>query len=342
MSEASRHLLAIINDVLDMSKIEANKLELAPTDFSFTMLIDKIVSMTAQLIQQKNLQFKLELSEQIPDMLYADDQRLSQVIMNLMSNAIKFTPENGSIQLRTRLLGSNGKHHKIAISVIDNGIGISDEQQSLLFSPFQQAENTTTRKYGGTGLGLAISRRIIELMSGEITLESAIDQGSTFEIVLPVLESDKNLEECYDTSGQGNLSAEAQDGEFSGYQMLLAEDVEVNREIVLALLEPSGIQIACAENGLQAVDMFNANPQRFDIIFMDMQMPEMDGCEATRLIRSGASAKAKRIPIIALTANVFQEDIRRCLDSGMNSHIGKPISLASVTAKLREYLQVQK
>jgi CheY-like chemotaxis protein len=340
MSEASKHLLTIINDVLDMSKIEANKLELAKQDFSFKKLINRIVTVSAFQVKEKGLRFTLDIDPSIPDMLYGDDQRLAQVVTNLMSNAVKFTPEGGEVTLSAKLIAREDGRYKIRIDVSDTGIGITPEQQALLFRPFQQAESTTTRKYGGTGLGLAISKRIVEIMSGEISIESEPGKGSLFSIVLPFSASAAGAVARADSdedAGDGAV-AEIRPGELAGKRLLLAEDVEINREIVLTLLEDSGIEIDCAENGVEAVDLYAVDPGRYDMIFMDMQMPKMDGCEATRKIRALSDPRAKTVPIVALTANVFREDVERCIAAGMNNHIGKPLSLADITAKLRKYL----
>jgi signal transduction histidine kinase/CheY-like chemotaxis protein len=338
MKEASDHLLAIINDVLDMSKIEANKLELAPVDFSFRNLIDKIVTVSAFQANQKDQNFTLGIDPAIPDMLHGDDQRLSQVIANLLSNAVKFTPVGGEVRLDAKLLAKGRNCYKIRFNVTDTGIGITPEQKALLFSPFQQAESTTTRKYGGTGLGLAISKHIVEIMSGSISLESEQGKGTVVTVVVPLSAAAPGAVPHEDKDV--GVQTEAEPGEFAGKHLLLAEDVEINREIVLTLLEHTGIEIDCAENGVKAVELFEAGPQRYDMIFMDMQMPEMDGCEATRRIRAleGEGPHAKSVPIVALTANVFKEDIDRCLAAGMDNHIGKPLSMKDITAKLRRYL----
>jgi signal transduction histidine kinase/CheY-like chemotaxis protein len=336
MKEASNHLLAIINDVLDMSKIEANKLELAPTDFSFKHFLDKIVTVGAFQAKQKSQDFKLDIDPAIPDMLHGDDQRLSQVVTNVLSNAIKFTPEKGEVRLEAKLLAAAGNSYKIRLIVKDTGIGITPEQQALLFSPFQQAESTTTRKYGGTGLGLAISKHIVDIMSGSISLESEEGKGTTVTVTVPLSAAARGAVPRDDR--EAGAQTEAEPGEFAGKRLLLAEDVEINREIVLTLLEHTGIEIDCAENGIKAVELFKADPQRYDMIFMDMQMPEMDGCEATRRIRALDEPRAKTIPIVALTANVSKEDIDRCIAAGMDNHIGKPLSMTDITTKLRKYL----
>ncbi|MDR2162400.1 MAG: response regulator [Clostridiales Family XIII bacterium] len=340
MREASNHLLTIINDVLDMSKIEANKLELSQEDFSFKKFINKIITVSTYQAQEKGLRLSIDIDEAIPDMLYGDDQRLAQVVTNLMSNAAKFTPEGGDITLTVKLLAKEAGSYKIKISVADTGIGISAEHQAMLFRPFQQAESTTTRKYGGTGLGLAISKRIIEVMSGEISLDSEPGKGSVFSVTVPLLAASSGAAaHIYDDKTKDETPVvEIGPGELAGKRMLLAEDVEINREIVLTLLESTGLEIDCAENGTEAVNIYSNDPKRYDMIFMDMQMPEMDGCEATRLIRSLDHPRAKTVPIVALTANVFKEDIDRCIAAGMNGHIGKPLSMQKITAKLRKYL----
>jgi CheY-like chemotaxis protein/anti-sigma regulatory factor (Ser/Thr protein kinase) len=270
-------------------------------------------------------------------MLHGDDQRLSQVLANLLSNAVKFTPENGEVRLDVKLLAAEGRSYKIRLSVKDTGIGITPEQQALLFSPFQQAESTTTRKYGGTGLGLAISKHIVDIMSGSISLESEPGKGTTVAVTVPLCAADRDAAPHNDR--EAIAETEAAPDEFAGKRLLLAEDVEINREIVLTLLEPTGIEIDCAENGIKALELFKADPQRYDMIFMDMQMPEMDGCEATRRIRALDDPNAKAVPIVALTANVFKEDIDRCIAAGMDNHIGKPLSMKEITAKLRKYLR---
>jgi CheY-like chemotaxis protein/anti-sigma regulatory factor (Ser/Thr protein kinase) len=326
-----------------MSKIEANKLELSPQNFSFKKFIDRIVTVSTFQIKEKKLQFSLNVDPDIPDMLYGDDQRLAQVVANLMSNAAKFTPEGGEIKFAAKLIGAEGGKYKIMISVADTGIGISPEQQAMLFQPFQQAESTTTRKYGGTGLGLAISKRIIDIMSGEIILESELGKGSVFTVTLPLAAATGDIaaaEGGYVDSSDEEIVAEIGPGELAGNRHLLAEDVEINREIVLTMLEPTGLEIDCAENGAEAVALYSSDPARYDMIFMDMQMPEMDGCEATQRIRSLDAPRAKAVPIVALTANVFKEDIDRCIAAGMNGHIGKPLSMQGIAAKLRRHLLV--
>ena len=327
---ASKHLLGLINDILDMSKIESGKFELSESEFDFAKMIGQVVNVNRFRIDEKKQNFEVVIDEDIPPYLFGDDQRLSQVITNLISNASKFTPNNGDIKLDTQFISEENEVCTIQISIIDSGIGISPEQQSKLFQSFQQAENDTSRKFGGTGLGLAISRSIVEMMGGKIWIESELGKGASFIFTIQV------------KRGSGKPAKEIHQHEvvnqFEGHYIMLAEDIEINREIVLALLEPTLLMIDCAENGKEAVEMFAADPDKYELIFMDMQMPEMDGLEATRAIRMLDVPNAKTIPIIAMTANAFREDVVKCLDAGMNGHLGKPLDFDDVLSKLRTYL----
>jgi signal transduction histidine kinase/DNA-binding response OmpR family regulator len=462
---ASSHLLGVINDILDMSKIEAGKLELSFSDFDFEKLLQRVTNVISFRVDEKNQKLTVHIDKKIPRILTGDDQRLAQVITNLLSNAVKFTPEEGIIRVDTQLLDEKDGLCTVQIKVTDTGIGISGEQQARLFTSFQQAENSTSRKFGGTGLGLAISKRIIEMMGGRIWIESEAGRGSTFGFIIQarrgisqgysplipgadwtnirvlavddaqdireyfadiargfgimcdtapggeeacnlidrngpydiyfidwrmpgidgielsrrirdrggnksvvimisstewsVIEKDaKNaginkflpkplfpsiiadcINECLGTAPADKSAKKTKMDDFSGHRVLLAEDVEINQEIVLIMLEPSNLVIDCARNGTEALKLFSENPDGYEMIFMDVQMPEMDGYEATRRIRAFEKNREKKIPIIAMTANVFREDIEKCLDAGMNGHLGKPLVLDSVLDTLREYLK---
>ena len=339
---ASNHLLGVINDVLDMSKIEAGKFELFLAEFDFEKMLQKAVNIAGFRLEEKKQNFTLYLDSDIPKVLSGDDQRLIQVITNLLTNAVKFTPEMGSIWLKAFFQKEEDGLCSIKIEVKDNGIGVSHEQQSRLFSSFTQAETSTSRKFGGTGLGLAICKRVVELMGGEIWVESELGQGSSFIFTVKLKRVNRESGDPLGEQAENPLSRDAAGDEaesFSGRRVLLAEDVEINREIVLLLLEPSGLKIDCATNGNEAVKMFLASPDLYDMIFMDMQMPEKDGLEATREIRALDLPRAKEIPIIAMTANVFKEDIDKCLGAGMNGHVGKPLDLNDVMKVLRRYLK---
>jgi signal transduction histidine kinase/DNA-binding response OmpR family regulator len=481
IEDASNHLLGVINDVLDMSKIEANKFELVPMEFELEKMLQRVANVVNFRVDEKHQKFSVHIDRSIPRTLIGDDQRIAQVITNLLGNAVKFTPEHGTISLAVRLAQRVDDLCTLQISVSDTGIGITPEQQEKIFHAFEQAESSTTRKYGGTGLGLAISKSIVEMMGGSIWIQSEQGKGSVFIFTIQLqrgteekhvfLSPDINLDnlrimtvdddpdiltyfleiaqsfgllcdiaisgekalQLIDQNGgyhiyfidwkmpvmdgiqlareiksrvtensivimisavewsaiadeakaagvdkflskplfpstiaevinecigidkrqvEKSQSAELVDI-FVGHHILLVEDVEINREIVMTLLEPTQVKIDCAENGAEAVRMFTENPHKYDMIFMDIQMPEMDGYEATRRIRvveaelnkklskdvSGNKNLRKQITIIAMTANVFKEDIEKCLEAGMNGHVGKPIDFDEVLNRLNAYLK---
>ncbi|MDR2542998.1 MAG: response regulator [Treponema sp.] len=466
IQDASKHLLGVINDVLDMSKIEAKKFNLSVTEFIFEKTIQRVVDVINFRVDEKQQTLKVEIDPAIPHSLIGDDQRLAQVITNILTNAVKFTDEEGLICLDARLKSEKNGICTIIISITDNGIGISAEQKGRLFSAFEQAEASTTRKYGGTGLGLVISQNIIEMMDGIIWVESELGKGAKFSFTAnlargrdepkKLLNPNMNLKNTRiiavdddpavleffkdaadkigitcDTALNGlealslvaktgmyniyfvdwqmpemngidfarviyekrsdnsviimtsahdwdSIQDEAQEvgvknfipkplfmssiadciNECLGHQekensneikksaidfknncILLVEDIEINREIVLSLLEPTGLEVDCAENGNIAVNMFITNPAKYKMIFMDLQMPEMDGYNATKNIRLSGIEWAKEIPIVAMTANVFKEDVEKCLAAGMNDHVGKPLDFNEVITVLKKYLK---
>jgi signal transduction histidine kinase/DNA-binding response OmpR family regulator/iron only hydrogenase large subunit-like protein len=457
---SANHLLGVINDILDMSKIEAGKFELSPTEFSFENMLKRVVTVSTFRVSERKQILAVDIDKDIPDFLIGDEQRLAQIVTNLLGNAVKFTPERGSIDISAKLLDAdeNGLC-TIQIDVKDTGIGLSEEQQAKLFKSFSQAESDTARKFGGTGLGLAISKNIVEMMDGKIWVKSKPSKGSAFSFTVKMKDAEKCGKKAHDwktiralvvddnkaaldtvkiilnrfgavcdtafssnealdlvekngayniyfidflmpgingieltkilrkknhedshivmISGEERLLIEDEaieaginrfiakplfpsdiadavneclgvefakeqqsniDCTFEGHRILLAEDVDINREIVLAMLEPTMLEIDCAENGKEAVRMFNEAPDRYDMIFMDIQMPEMDGYEAARQIRAFGLPNAQTIPIVAMTANVFKEDVERCLEAGMNAHVGKPLDFDEVISILKKYL----
>jgi len=474
IGDASSHLLGVINDVLDMAKIEANKLELSPIEFNFERMLQKVLTVINFRIDEKQQRLTLNIDSSIPRFLIGDDQRLAQVITNLLANAVKFTPESGEINLEACLINEVDGNCELRIAITDSGIGISAEKQEKLFSAFEQAESGTSRQYGGTGLGLSISKHIIEFMDGKIWVESQLGKGAKFIFTIKAQRSEKNpvsmlspgvnwknvrimvvddepetCEQFLELFGQLEMNCDAahngyeacrvieergaydiyfidwrmpgmdgieltrkiketitnkpsvvimitamdweqireealqsgvnkcllkplmssmivdcineslgipddikedntvSEGEFGGKNLLVAEDVEINREILIALLEDTGLSIDCAENGEEAFKMVEAAPDKYDIVFMDVQMPVMNGYEATRRIREfeaqnfkvKLSARLKGVPIIALTANVFKSDIEECIAAGMDDHLGKPLDIDRVIEKLRTYLK---
>jgi signal transduction histidine kinase/DNA-binding response OmpR family regulator len=470
INEASTHLLGVINDILDMSKIEADKFELSFSEFNFEKMLQRVTNVINFRVAEMEQEMLVKIYPDMPARISSDEQRLAQVITNLLSNAVKFTPERGTISLIARKMSAKGDECTIRIEVKDTGIGISKEQQARLFDSFIQADGSISRKYGGTGLGLSISKRIVELMGGRIWIESQPGRGSSFifEIkakvcggeggtlfppdasrknirVLAVDDSPEILEvfrlipescgiRCETTTnpaealrlvrgGTGDpfdvifadwrmpdmdgvelarrinlemgynpvvimtsatdwneivddarkeglsrflqkplfpsmivncidecMSGAPQIAEgtpvagasvvnmFARRRVLVAEDVKINQEILSALLEDTGVSLDYADDGADAVEKFSSDPKGYDLVLMDVQMPNMDGYEATRRIRSSGLPGAGEIPIIAMTANVFREDVERCRAAGMDDHLGKPVDMGEVIAKLRKHM----
>lgn len=334
---ASQHLLGVINDILDMSKIEADKFELSVSPFDVAVMLQRVVDVIRFQTDEKGQELAVHIDPLLPACCMGDEQRLAQVVTNLLGNAAKFTPSGGAITLRAQLAEQIDSHCSIRISVSDTGIGMTGEQRDRLFRPFEQADGSISRKYGGTGLGLAISKRIVEKMDGLITLESSPGKGSTFTVEVPMPVG--RQEEAAARADMPPAAGPAREagyapGIFRGRRVLLAEDVDINREIVSSLLEHTGLEMIFACDGEEAVQTFYADPQRFDLILMDVQMPQVNGYEATARIRASGLPDSETIPIIAMTANVFREDIERCLKAGMNGHLGKPINADEVIATL--------
>ena len=333
INASSNHLLSIINDVLDMSKIDAGQLQLEYESFSLEKVLAKVRDLVGDQAEQKHQKLTVRVGNDLEHDYIGDELRLSQVLTNLLSNAVKFTPDGGSIEVAVEKLRKEGRFAILLFSVKDTGIGISKEQQARLFTSFEQADGSISRRFGGTGLGLAISKSIIEKIGGRIWIESEIDKGSTFCFEV-------KLEEQYEHKEEP-IAEDPGVPDLTGVKVLLAEDIEINREIFKALMEDTKIQIVEAFNGIEVVEKFKENMNEYDLIFMDIQMPEVDGHEATRIIRSLDDDWAKNIPIVAMTANVFKEDIDECIKSGMNDHIAKPIDEKIVYAKLRQYLKAR-
>jgi len=471
IENASQHLLGVINDILDMSKIEANMFELSSEEFHFEKMLQRVISIISFRADEKKQKISVHVDKSIPSTLIGDDQRLAQVITNLLGNAVKFTPEEGLIKLDTRFVNEENGLYTTRVTVTDSGIGISKDQQKQLFRSFQQADSRTVRKFGGTGLGLVISKNIVEMMGGNIELDSEAGKGSSFSFTFKAMRgSRESLDKAEAAIDWKNISVMAIDddkeildyfsdvmrnlgakcdtamnaaealsiiekhgthhiyfvdwkmpdmdgitlakvlkskndfpeksviimisaaewsaiadeakkagvdkflskplfpsaiadsiaeaigvheqqkekktdysGVFEGYKILLAEDVEINQEIIDTLIEPTLLKMDCAMNGAEAVAMYEKSPQDYDLILMDVQMPEMDGYEATRRIRALEDKIAdnpntrRQIPIIAMTANVFREDVEKCLAAGMNGHIGKPLDVDEFFTALKKY-----
>jgi signal transduction histidine kinase/ActR/RegA family two-component response regulator len=328
IEEASSQLLDVINDILDVAQIESGEFRLLDEEFNIEEMLLRIAKDTSLRAAEKKQEFNAFLDKSIPAILRGDEKRLSQAVMNLLSNAIKFTPDKGTISIEARLLNIEDGFCNLCVLVKDTGIGISPQQKEELFSSFHQAEESMSRKYGGTGLGLTISKNIAEMMGGDIKVRSELGEGSVFALTVRL--------KCVGT----NVTEEKNSINLTGKKILLAEDVDINREVIKVLLEPTFVEIDFAENGAEAVRIFKEAPDKYDLIFMDLQMPEMDGFEATRQIRALGHAKAKSVPIIALTANVSRDDIEKCHKAGMDHHLGKPIDFEKIIDILKRYLPV--
>ncbi len=330
--KASDHLLAIINDVLDMSKIEAGKFEIACAPFDFIAALSETASMISQRCADKGVFFTHNINESHPPRVCGDKLRLNQVLINILGNSVKFTAGGGSVamKLETRQVGGT-VYAEFELS--DTGIGMSEAFMSRIFTPFEQADAAISGRFGGTGLGLALSRNLVTMMGGSIEVESAEGKGSTFRITLPFTVAESREQEARVETGA------ICDMDFSGKRMLLVEDVEVNRLIFKELVGATGVVIEEAEDGRQALEKYSASPALYyDLVLMDIQMPHMNGYEATQSIRALDRPDAKTVPIIAMTANAYHEDVCNALQAGMNGHLAKPINLEIVLRTLASYL----
>ena len=330
VADAAEHLLSIINNVLDFSKIEAGKMELAHSDFNVAQVLDNVSSMLAQRASEKGLHLQVELAEPlVTQILTGDAQHITEILLNFAGNAVKFT-DAGFVKLVASVEADLGAALRLRFEVQDSGIGISQEAQARLFQDFEQADSSTTRRYGGTGLGLAICRRLAALMQGEVGVQSQPGGGSRFWFTLRV---DKGSMAAPPPASRGTVARELL-RQFEGTRVLLAEDNAVNQEVAVAMLGSAGLVVDVAGDGQEALRM--AGEYDYALILMDVQMPLMDGLVATRAIRG--TAHGKHTPILAMTANAFAEERQRCLDAGMNDHVAKPVVAEQLFATLHMWL----
>lgn len=341
---SSKHLLALINDVLDMSKIESGKVELRHESFNFRAFLQDFENLYGEQAKSKGICYETILASDLEVQIIGDSLRLNQVLSNLLSNALKFTPAKGMIKLRVSKTGEDQENVYLRFEVIDTGCGIAEENYDKIFESFEQENVDVTYKYGGTGLGLSIVKRFTGLMGGGIHVTSVQGSGSTFTVDLPfgkIKESGKPTR-FSDINGRNDLAKDcyAVDYDFKGKRILLVEDNELNREIAEELIGVTGASVESAEDGVQAVEMFKESAEGYyDLILMDVQMPHMDGYEATRCIRALGRSDAQKVPIFAMTANAFAEDVQKSREAGMNAHISKPLDIRAVYKQMNRYLQ---
>ena len=336
ISDSSEHLLTLINDVLDISRIESGKIQFSPVPVDITEVVDTVVNVTYGFLSNRNITFQCNLEEPETRYVLADALRIREVLVNILGNAVKFTKDGGRITFdATYRPGADGQHIVVCYRIADTGVGMSEEFVEHIFDEFSQEENSARTKYKGTGLGMAITKRYVDLMSGRIRVESKKGKGSTFIVELPMEVTEESKIQKRDSSAGSH--------DLTGVKVLMAEDNDLNAEIATIQLEELGIQVTRAADGKEAVNIFAENlAGTFDIILMDIMMPVMNGFEATAAIRSLPNRPdALRIPIIAMTANAFDEDVQASLDAGMNGHLSKPIVMDEVVKAISRNINRQ-
>ena len=344
-------LLSVINDILDLSKVEAGRLDIETTDFDLALTTAQAAELLTVRAMEKGIGFLLEIDPDVPHPVRGDPGRLRQILLNLAGNAIKFT-ERGEVAIRVMVVENSPTHTRLRFEVRDSGIGIPEDKRDRLFQPFSQVDGSTTRRFGGTGLGLSISKRLVELMRGEIGVESQPGVGSTFWFVLPLerqagevatdeLTMEDHPEQSDAWAGDSNSAAINQHGApgndtSNGARILLVEDNALNQKVAQSLLQKRGYRVMVCENGALALEALRR--ERFDIVLMDCQMPVMDGFEATRSMREDPAVLAPRTPVIAVTANAMESDRQACLAAGMDDYLSKPFKDEELHAMIQRYL----
>lgn len=338
VDELSDHLLSLINDILDMSRIEAGRVQLESKPFSLRQLADRLYDMFAKNLEARGVHYEVRFEDMTVDYVIGDELRISQAIINFLSNAVKFTSE-GEIIVTFRQMMRSAGHVDLMVRVHDTGIGMAPEFINRIFRPFEQESIETTKRYGGTGLGMAITDHIVRLMGGEIVVESEPGKGSDFSVYLHLPEAEAPEQTAKVKALSEDGAEEKMQDSFKGRHILLAEDNEINAMIAVEILQEMGAEVDVAENGEVAVERFSAQPAgHYDFILMDVQMPVMDGRTATRHIRALNREDAKTIPIFGLSADAFVEDERLSKESGMNSHFSKPVDFRRLQKEIGVFL----
>lgn len=341
--ELSVFLLSMINDILDISKIESGKMQLFNTELDILAFAEKIRNMFHGTIESKGITFTVQTVDITSRYLIGDEMRLTQVVTNLVSNANKFTPTGGKIDVTFKQLDCIGGNVQLMIRVRDTGKGIAPENIHKIMRPFEQEEASTAHNYGGTGLGLAICDNIVRLMGGNIVIDSTLGKGTDFSVFVSLPIADVKQDMTSPVSVPEVDIKKIEDFEYDGCRILLAEDNEVNSEIAVDILESDGAVVTLAKDGQEAVDIYNENPEyAFDVVLMDIQMPRLNGREAAKAIRNSGRKDAKSLPIIALSADAFVEDIKLSENAGMDAHVSKPIDFDALRRRVGEIIIARK
>lgn len=328
IGNSAHHLLGIINDILDMSRIESGKMNFTNEEFLFENELGLVNSIIEQQCRDKSITYDCQIKGQIDDYFFGDRVKIKQLLINILGNAVKFTHNGGKVSFIIEEIARTEDKVTLKFIISDTGIGMSQDYIPHIFDAFSQEDSSTTNKYGSTGLGMPITKSIVELMNGHIEVTSQKGKGTTFTVTITLGKSDKKKTEPekQNISVSNNHEIENKISDLKGIRVLLAEDLPINAEIMMMILSMKKIEVERAENGKIAVEMFkNHEVGYYNAILMDMRMPEMDGLEATRVIRAMEREDAKKIPIIALTANAFDEDVQRSMQAGLNAHLSKPV-----------------
>ncbi|MGN0437272.1 MAG: ATP-binding protein, partial [Lachnospiraceae bacterium] len=337
---SSQHLLGLVNDILDMSRIESGKTTLNLSKESITAIVDGIDLIIRPQMNAKGHTFHIDINSIIHDLIIVDKIRFNQICMNLLTNAVKYTPENGAVSFKMmeRYVSGHSAHYTIEVS--DNGYGMSKEFQKSIFDSFSREEDSRTSKIRGTGLGMAITKNLVDLMGGSIRVQSVKGVGTTFTVDISFQLSENGEEALYAETEQLESNDFKEDSIFKGKHILIAEDNDLNAEILSEILKMTGATCDICKDGKQTVKKFEkSDAGKYDFILMDVQMPVMNGYEATKTIRESSHPRALEIPIIAMTANAFTEDIQDALKSGMNAHVAKPVDMRVLEKTIKQVLK---